>query len=177
MNALIDFIPIILFFIAYKFANVFVATAVTMASSALLLLWARIKKHPISNSQWLTFAMITGLGCATLWFQDDQYIKWKPTAVYWLLAVACLFTQVFSQKVLVQRLMGQHLVLPHLIWKKLNMTWVGFFGFMGALNVYVFSHYDTNVWVNFKLFGALGLTFVFILGQAVWLNKYQVRDQ
>jgi intracellular septation protein len=176
MNALIDFIPVLLFFIAYKLTNVFVATAVTMASSALLLLWAWLKKHPISNNQWITFAMIILLGLATLWFHDDQYIKWKPTAVYWLLAMACLFTQVFSKKVLVQRLMGQHMTLPHAIWKKLNMSWVGFFGFMGALNVYVFSHYDTNAWVNFKLFGALGLTFVFIMAQAIWINKHQVRN-
>lgn len=158
-------------------ANVFVATAVTMTASTLLLLWARLKKHPISNNQWITFAMIMGLGFATLWFQDEQYIKWKPTAVYWLLAIACLFTQLFSKKVLVQHLMGQHLNLPPSVWKRLNLTWVGFFGCMGALNIYVFSNYDTNAWVNFKLFGAMGLTFAFILGQAVWLNKYQVRNQ
>ena len=176
MQFFIDFLPIILFFIAYKFFNLFIATYVAIAAAILHIVYMRLKGKKIEFMQWATLATICVLGGATLFFQNELFIKWKPTAVYWLLSLGFLTSQFVGQKPLARRMMERSLTLADSQWKKLNLSWVLFFTIMGGLNIFVLTYYDTNTWVNFKLFGTLGLTLVFILGQAFILSK-QVPNQ
>jgi len=114
------------------------------------------------------------LGGATLWLQNPDFIKWKPTAVNWLFAIAFIGAQVFTDKSLLERMMAEHIQLPSPIWFKLNIAWILFFIGSGLANLYVAFNFDEATWVNFKLFGLLGLTLVFIIGQSVYLSKHAI---
>ena len=118
--------------------------------------------------------MILVLGGLTLIFHNPWFIKWKPTVIYWLSAIIILFTASFNSKSLIQKLMENNIQLPAKIWKRLNYSWVIFFILMGSLNIYIAYHFDTNTWVNFKLFGGSGCLIIFILIQAFFLTRYQM---
>ena len=120
----------------------------------------------------ISFLSILILGGATLLLKDDIFIKWKPTAVYWFLATALLFSQIFSKKPLMQHLAESTIQMPDKIWRQINLSWCIFFAAMGIANLYVVYNFDTNVWVNFKLFGTLGLTIVFITCQSIYMAKH-----
>ncbi len=169
---LLDFLPIALFFIAFKFFNLMIATQVAIVASLIQLIWLRISTGKIHRVNLISFLSILVLGGATLLLKDDIFIKWKPTAVYWLLSIALLFSQLFSQKPIVQRLGESSVQLPSKIWRQLNLTWFAFFCGMGFANLYVVYNFDTVVWVNFKLFGTLGLTIVFIFAQSIYMAKH-----
>jgi intracellular septation protein len=169
---LLDFLPIVLFFIAYKYSNLMIATQVAIGASLIQLIFLRVSTGKLQKVHLVSFLSILILGGATLLLKDDIFIKWKPTAVYWLLSVALLFTQIFSQKPLIQRLGENSVGLPDKIWRQLNLTWGAFFCAMGFANLYVVYNFDTAVWVNFKLFGTLGLTLVFIIGQSIYMAKH-----
>ena len=172
MKLFFDFLPIIIFFIAYYVFNIYVATASAIGASLLQVGYTLVRGKKPEMMHWLALVMIVVLGSATLLLKNEIFIKWKPTAVYWLLALVFLFSQFVSKKCLVQRMLEQGIQLPPSKWSKLNLSWVIFFTSMGFLNLYVVYHFDTNVWVNFKLFGSLILTFLFVLGQGVYLMKY-----
>jgi len=169
---LLDFLPIALFFISFKFFNLMIATQVAIVASLIQLIWLRISTGKIHRVNLISFLSILVLGGATLLLKDDIFIKWKPTAVYWLLSIALLFSQLFSQKPLVQSLGESSVQLPSKIWRQLNLTWFAFFCGMGFANLYVVYNFDTAVWVNFKLFGTLGLTIVFIFAQSIYMAKH-----
>jgi len=172
MKLLLDFLPIALFFAAYKFFNLMVATQVAIVASLLQLIYLRIRTGKIEKVHLVSFLSITLLGGATLLLKDDIFIKWKPTAVYWLLASALIFSQMFGKKPLMQRLGEGSVSLPDKIWRQLNLTWFGFFFVMGLANLYVVYNFDTSFWVNFKLFGTLGITVVFIVLQSIFMAKH-----
>jgi intracellular septation protein len=172
IKILLDFLPIALFFIAYKFFNLMVATQVAMVASLLQLIWLRVSTGKIHKVTLISFLSILVLGGATLLLKDDIFIKWKPTAVYWALSIAFLFSQLFSKKPIIQRFGEKSVHLPDRIWRQLNLTWCAFFSAMGFANLYVVYNFNTAVWVNFKLFGTLGLTIVFILAQSVYMAKH-----
>ena len=169
---LLDFLPIALFFITFKYSNLMVATQVAIAASLIQLIWLRFSTGKLQKVNLISFLSILILGGATLLLKDDIFIKWKPTAVYWLLSIALLFSQIFGRKPLIQRLGESSIELPTKIWRQLNLTWCYFFAAMGFANLYVVYNFDTDVWVNFKLFGTLGLTIVFIIGQSVYMAKH-----
>ena len=126
----------------------------------------------------ITLALFLVFGGATLFLKDPLFIKWKPTAINWLFGLAFLGSQFIGEKPLVQRMMGQAVKLSSaIIWRNLNLAWVGFFAVSGLLNIYVAFNYSEETWVNFKLFGLLGLTIVFIIAQAVYLSKYIVAEE
>ena len=172
MKLLFDFFPIILFFIAFNLFGIFVATAATMAASVAQISAFYIKNRRFEIVHLLTLAILLVLGGATLYLQNELFIKWKPTAVNWLLAVSFFFSQYIGEKPLIRRLMDNNVSLPDMIWKRLNMSWVSFFGLMGAVNIYVLYNFDTKTWVNFKLFGMLGLTLLFVVLQAMYLTRH-----
>ncbi|MGH8497798.1 MAG: septation protein A [Methylococcales bacterium] len=172
MKLLFDFFPILLFFFAYKFFGIFVATGVAIAATIgqVGLVWFRTRKTETMHL--VTLAMIVVFGGATLLFQDETFIKWKPTVINWIFGIAFLGSQFFTKKPIVERMMGSTLNLPSLIWRRLNLMWGLFFFLLGGANLFVIYRFDTNTWVNFKLFGMFGLMLLFILLQAFYLSRY-----
>ena len=172
MKFLFDIFPVVLFFIAYKLSDIFVATAVAIAATFVQIGWVWVRHRKVEPMLWVSLAIIAVFGGATLLLRDETFIKWKPTVLYWLFGLALLVADHGFNKNLIRAMMGSQIVLPERIWTRLNQSWVGFFVVMGLLNLYVAYNFATDTWVNFKLFGSTGLMLVFILGQAAFLSKY-----
>jgi intracellular septation protein len=172
---LFDFFPVILFFIAFKFADIFVATAVAIAANIAQIGWSLARRHKVGKMQWASLVIIVLFGGATLILRDETFIKWKPTVLYWLAGVLFLGALAFKTN-FVKAVMGEGVVLPEPVWTKLAVAWGVFFLFKGALNLWVAYNFPTDVWVNFKLFGGMGLMLAFVIAQAVWLAKY-IQDE
>jgi len=172
MKFLFDLFPVILFFIAYKMYDIYVATAVIIVASTLQIAYLYFKHKRVEKIHLITLALILVLGGLTLFLQDEEFIKWKPTIVNWGFALVFLGSHYIGEKPIIQRMMGQAMTLPAQIWLRLSWLWIAFFIFSGVLNLYVAYTYDTDTWVNFKLFGLMGITFVFILIQGVYISRY-----
>ena len=172
MKMLVDFFPIILFFTAYKFFGIYTATAVAMAASLLQVLYSWFWHHRVEAMQVITLVVIMLLGSVTLLLHNIMFIKWKPTVIYWIFALMFLLTQFIGNKTLLQRMLGTKITLPVTVWNRLNISWAVFFAAMGIANLYVVYNYSTNTWVNFKLFGTLGLTVLFVIIQSFYMAKY-----
>jgi len=172
MKFLIDFFPILLFFAAYQVWDIYVATVVAIGASALQVGWQRLRHGRVETMQWVTLGLLIFFGGLTLLLRDPVFIKWKPTVVNWLFAVAFLVTAFVGEKSLLQRMMGHAVTLPAVIWRRLNWAWVGFFVVLGALNLFVAYRFSEDTWVKFKLFGLLGLTLLFVFAQAPYLAKH-----
>lgn len=175
MKLLLDFFPIVLFFVAFKLWGIYVATGVAIAATVLQIAWLRWSTGKVEPMQWLSLGIIVLFGGATILSHDDTFIKWKPTVLYWMMGGALASGLLFFRKNLLKSVMGSQLELPEPAWRTMNWSWVGFFALMGVLNLWVAFHYDTNTWVNFKLFGGLGLMVLFVIGQALYLGRY-VKD-
>lgn len=172
MKLLYDFFPILLFFIAYKLYGIYAATVVAIVASFIQVGGYWLKHRRFENMHLVTLGLIVVLGGATLWLQDERFIKWKPTLVNWLFGLVFLGSQFIGKKPLVERMMRNAVQLPVEIWGRLNAIWVVFFILMGVANLYVVYNFDTDTWVNFKLFGMMGLTFTFVIGQAFYLARH-----
>jgi intracellular septation protein len=186
MKLFFDFLPIVLFFVAYKFgggiyhwdgqeydiAGIYVATAVMIVATLVQTGYSWIRHRKIEKSHLITLTLVVILGGATLWLQNPDFIKWKPTAVNWLFAAAFAGAYWFTNKSLLERLMAEHIQLPDPVWANLNMAWILFFIASGVANLYVAFNFSEEVWVNFKLFGLLGLTLLFVIGQSIYLAKH-----
>lgn len=172
MKMLFDFFPILLFFAAYKLKGIYVATAVAIVATLLQVgyLWWRHRR--VEPMHLVTLGMIVIFGGATLYLHDEQFIKWKPTVINWLFGVAFLASQFVGDKPFIQRMIAASIALPQPVWYRLNLGWALFFLVLGAINLFVVYNFDTDVWVNFKLFGMLGLTVAFALLQAVFLARH-----
>lgn len=172
MKLLIDFFPIILFFAAFKVWGIYAATAVAIVATIAQIAYLRVKNGKVEPMQWVSLVIIVLFGGATLVAQNEDFIKWKPTVLYWLMGGALLIGQLLFQKNLLKKIMGAQLQLPEAVWGRLNWAWAGFFAAMGVLNLYVAYGFDTDTWVNFKMFGGMGLMVVFVIGQAFYLSRY-----
>ena len=172
MKFLFDLFPIILFFVAYKMYDIYVATAVAIAAAFVQtgLFW--IKNRRFEKMHLITLGILIVFGGLTLALRDPVFIKWKPTVVNWLFAAVFLGARLFSKTSLIERMMGHAVSVPAQIWDRLNWAWVLFFVFIGIINLYVAFNYSEDTWVNFKLFGMMGLTLVFVFGQAFYLGRY-----
>ncbi len=175
MKFLFDFFPLILFFVAFKFQGIFVATAVAIAATVVQVGYVLARGRKVSGMQWATLVIIGVFGGATLLLHDETFIKWKPTVLYWLAGVAFLGALAFGKN-LVKSVMGSELVLPEPIWTKLCIAWGVFFLFKGTLNLWVAYEFSTDTWATFKVFGGMGLMLVFVLAQALWISKYLPDD-
>jgi len=172
MKLLFDLFPVILFFITYKLVDIYAATAAAIMATFLQVGWSWFRHRKVDNLLWVSLALIVTFGGATLFLQDEAFIKWKPTVLYWLFACVLLISQVFYKKNLIQSMLSAQLKLPEVIWTRLNRNWMVFFAAMGAINLYVAFSYSTEFWVNFKLFGFTGLMLVFVILQGLFLAKY-----
>lgn len=172
MKLLFDLFPIILFFVAYKLVDIYAATAVAIAASFAQIGWLKLRAKPIEPMQWTGLAIIAVFGGLTLLWHDETFIKWKPTVLYWLMGGTLLVGQLVFRKNFIQSLMGKQIELPAPVWRQLNWAWTTFFAAMGLLNLWVAYRFDTDTWVNFKLFGGLGLMFAFVIAQALFLSRH-----
>ncbi len=201
MKLLFDFLPVILFFGAFKYAEshkewaadhatdwlgfmvsggvvgpdeapVLLATVVVIAATAAQIAWLLARRQKIDTMLWVSLGLVTVLGGATIWFHSETFIKWKPSVLYWVMAASLWISQTLFRKNLLQALMGHQVDLPAAIWQRLNFGWVAFFAFMGLLNIYVAYSFSTSTWVNFKLFGSIGLMIVFMVAQGIYLSRH-----
>ncbi len=177
MKLLLDFFPIILFFVAFKLAGIYTATAVAIVATVAQIAWLRWRTGRIEPMQWLSLGVIVLFGGATLVAHNETFIKWKPTVLYWLMGATLLVGLLGFGKNFLKTLMGAQMALPDAAWRALNHTWVAFFTFMGALNLWVAYRFDTETWVSFKLFGGIGLMVVFVLAQALYLARFMPKDE
>ena len=201
MKILFDFLPILLFFGTFKFAErdaqaaadfasrhfgflveggvvgpnegpVLLATLVVIVATLAQIGWLVARGRKVDLMLWVSLALVVVLGGATVWFHNETFIKWKPSLLYWAMGLAFWISQAVFRKNLLRTLMGEQLVLPATVWQRLNFAWIAFFGLMGLLNLYVAYSFSTAAWVNFKLFGGLGLMLLFTLAQGLYLSRY-----
>lgn len=176
MKILFDLFPVILFFIVFKVAGVFAATAAAIAATFVQVAWVKYHHGKVDTMLWVSLGIITVFGGATLLLHDETFIKWKPTILYWFFTVTLMFSALVLKKNLMRALLHEKMTLPDFVWHHLNLAWSGFFALLGILNLYVAFNFSTDAWVNFKLFGATGIMLVFILAQAAILAKYVEED-
>jgi intracellular septation protein len=172
MKQLFEFFPILLFFIAFKLYDIYVATAVVIVATILQVGYSWFRYRKVETMQWITLALILVMGGATILLHDEQFIKWKLSIIEWLFGLAFLGSQFIGKKPFVERMMSKTLTLPDFVWRRLNLMWGCFFISVGFINVYVMYHYTTDQWVTFKTFGVPGLMVVFIVLQMAFLYKY-----
>lgn len=188
MKLFFDFLPIVLFFLAYKFGGgdysfngqtyhvegIYAATAVMIIATLVQVSYTWLRHRTVERAHVITLALVVLLGGLTLWLQNPDFIKWKPTAVNWLFALVFVGAYLFTDKSLLERMMGDHIQLPGKVWSRLNVAWILFFLASGVANLYVAFNFDEATWVNFKLFGMLGLTIVFVIAQSIYLARHAV---
>ncbi|HEX9674200.1 MAG TPA: septation protein A [Burkholderiales bacterium] len=172
MKFLFDIFPVVLFFIAFKVFDIYVATAVAIAATFLQIGWTWVRHRKVDNLLWVSFAVIVVFGGATLLLQDETFIKWKPTVLYWLFAAVLAVAELAFRKNLIRAMMEAQVTLPDAVWGKLLASWIAFFALMGVLNLAVAYNFSTDAWVNFKLFGGIGLMLAFIVLQALMLSRH-----
>lgn len=171
---LFDLFPVILFFVAYKVADIYVATAVVIAATFAQIAYMWIKHRKVEKMLWVSLGLVVVFGGATLLLHDENFIKLKLTIFYWVFAAVLLGASIFMGKNLIRSLLTSQgkLEMPERVWRLLNHLWIGFFTAMGGLNLFIAQNYSTDVWVNFKLFGSLGLMLVFLIAQGFIIAKY-----
>jgi intracellular septation protein len=172
MKFLFDLLPVILFFAAFKLYDIWIATGVAIGATVLQVAWLLARRKKVDTMLWVSLAIVVIAGGATLFLGDERFIKWKPTLLYGCMALALLFTQHVLGKNPMKALMGGQISMPDEAWLKLTWSWAVFFVFMAALNLVVAFNFPTDTWVNFKLFGGMGLLIAFAVAQSFWLAKY-----
>lgn len=179
MKLFFDFFPILFFFIFYKIFDIYYATVFAMVAAVSQVIFYRFKMKRYDIMHFAGLLIIFILGGATLFFHNPWFIKWKPTVLYWIMSLIFLFSPWLTSKPLIQRMLEKNanIKLPEITWYYLNYVWTLFFMFMGGSNLYVAYFYSTDTWVNFKLFGGMGLTLLFILLQSIYLTKYIIVEQ
>lgn len=180
MKLVFDLFPLILFFIAYRAFDIFVATGVAMAAVVAQVAWLRIRARKIEVMHIVNLVVIMVFGGATIYTENEVFIRWKPTILYWCFSAILFVSQFVSSKPAIQRVMGSQMDLPAHAWKKMNLSFAVFTLVMGALNLYVAFFYGADLdpdvqrdrWVDFKVFGTMILTFLFVIGLMLSLSKY-----
>lgn len=175
MKQWLDFIPLFLFFAAFKSYDIFTATAVLITSSIVVYGGMWLKYKHLENGQKITLVATILFGSATLLLHDEAYLKWKAPIINWIFAAAFLGSLYIGKEPLVQKMLGAAFEMPAAVWRKLNWAWIGFFIFAGASNAYV-AFYFEKYWVDFKVFGSLGMTIIFMIAQFALLSRYLKQD-
>jgi len=176
MKLLIDFFPILLFFGAYKFYDIYVATGVLMVGTLLQtgLMYAIDRK--VTTMQKITLGMILAFGALTLYLQDERFIKWKPTVLYLAIALALTITVWIYKKSFLKLMLSTQLELPDQVWMRLNIAWIVYCVLMAAVNGYVAAYFSTEAWVDFKLWGYV-FPLAFIVGQGFYISPHIKGDE
>jgi intracellular septation protein len=201
MKFLFDLFPVILFFAMFKWgeghsaeaqsivsqylsgaasggvvsatqAPILLATAVAIIATIGQIAYLLARGKKVDPMLWVSLLIIGFFGGATIYFHNETFIKWKPTVLYWCFGSALFISQAFLKKNLIRKMMEQQVKLPDMVWHRLSLAWSAFFFVMGCINLYVAFNFPTATWVNFKLFGGLGLMFAFVIAQSMFLSKY-----
>jgi len=197
MKLLFDLFPVILFFVSFKYseknpelaaswvatilgsvpvdikqAPILLATVVVIAATVAQIAWVHFRHGKVDKMLWISLGLVVVFGGLTLAFQNEAFIKWKPTILYWVFAGSMAFSALVLKKNPIKAMLGEQMTLPEPVWGKVNLSWIGFFLVMGALNLIIAFNFPTDTWVNFKLFGGMGLMLLFVLGQGMLLSKY-----
>ncbi|MCX7161904.1 MAG: septation protein A [Betaproteobacteria bacterium] len=172
MKFLFDLFPVILFFAAFKAFDIYIATGVVIAATVAQIGWVWHRHGKVDTMLWVSLALVVVFGGATLILHDASFIQWKPTVLYWLFAATLFCSNQFFGKNLIRAMLSKQVELPESLWNRLNYAWIGFFTVMGLVNRIVALNFSMDAWVNFKLFGFMGLMIVFIVLQGVVLAKY-----
>ena len=201
MKLLLDFLPILLFFGAFKYAEghkdwaaafatehlgfmvaggqvgpaeapVLLATVVVVLATLAQVVWLKARGKKVDLMLWISLALVTVLGGLTVWLHSETFIKWKPTGLYWAMGLSFLISQYVLGRNLLKLMLGEQLQLPEAVWARLSLAWVVFFAAMGLLNLWVAFNFSTDAWVNFKLFGGIGLMLLFTVGQGLYIGKH-----
>ena len=201
MKILLDFLPIVLFFLTFnqaekrpdeaaalatdwfgfmvsggavgaKEAPVLLATVVVILATVLQVLYLKLRGQKVDTMLWVSLGLVTVMGGATIYFHSETFIKWKPSVLYWVMAAAFWLSPILSGRNLLKMMMGEQVELPGFVWRNLNLAWIGFFSLMGVLNLWIAYSYDTSTWVTFKSFGGMGLMLVFMVAQGVYLSRH-----
>ena len=172
MKFLFDLFPVLLFFAAFKAYDIYVATGVAIGATVLQVAWLKLRRRRVEPMLWASLAIIVVFGGATLALQDETFIKWKPTVLYWLFGAVLALSALVFRRNLIRAMLAEQVQLPEPVWARLNLSWIGFFVVMGALNLWVAYTFSTDWWVNFKLFGGMGLMLLFVVAQALFLARY-----
>jgi intracellular septation protein len=201
MKLLLDFLPLVFFFLTYKVAGsdadaaaafatrwmghwvqggvvgakeapVLLATLVVIAATLLQVLWMKLNRRKIDLMLWISLAMIVVLGGLTVWYHNETFIKWKPSVAFWLMGSMFWGSQTFLHKNLLRQTLGAEIELSDRVWRRLNVAWVAYFGLMGFVNLWVVYSFSTDAWAKFHTFGTTGLSFAFIIGQGVYLSRH-----
>jgi intracellular septation protein len=177
MKSLVELLPVLLFFVSFKFYDIYTATLVAIVAAIAMTTLIWLKYRRIDMKTLVPLSVLVFFGGATLLLKDPIFIKWKPTVVTWLTGLVFLGSHFIGKKPLVQRIFGKNLELSESLANKLNIVWVCYFFMIGGLNLFVLYNFDTNTWVNFKLFGVAGMTFVFAIIQSIFIVKKQHQVQ
>lgn len=169
MQLLIDYVPIVIFFVAYLYKDIYFATGILMAVMPLVLLLQWVTTRKLNKIYLASTALVLVLGSATLFYRNPTFVYWKPTVLNWAIAAVFLASQWIGEKPIVQRMLGTAAELSARQWVRLNQIWVAFFLLVGGINLYVAYTFSEDFWVKFKLFGMLGLTLLFVIVQSAWL--------
>ncbi len=205
MKFLLDFLPLLLFFGTFKFADankewaaafasnhlgflvsggvvgveeapVLLATLIVIAATLVQVITLKLMRRKIDLMLWITLTLVVVLGGATVWFHNAKFIMWKPSIAFWAMGIALWVSQAVFKKNLLQSMIGGEMQLPPLVWHRLNFAWIAFFGLMGLINLYVAYSYSQSTWATFKVFGVYGLMIVFTVAQVLYLSRY-VQDE
>ena len=175
MKQLLDFLPIVLFFAAYKLYGIYTATAVLMAATTAQMAILYFIDRKLGTMHKVTLALILVVGTLTLVLQDERFIKWKPTVLYGAMALALAVALWGMRKNVLQLMLGTQLNLPQPVWHRLTVAWIGYCLFMAAINAYVAVYFSTEQWVNFKLWGYV-FPLIFLVGQGVYISRHWQGD-
>jgi intracellular septation protein len=167
MKFLIDFFPVVLFFLAFKAKGIFVATMVAIVASFVQIGYMLATKKKVEPMMWLSLGIIAVFGGLTILLHNETFIKWKPSILYWTMGLAMLAGQVFFRKIAVEALLGKQMTLPQKTWNAINLSWSLFFLVLGCVNLAVAYSFSTETWVNFKLFGIMGCILAFAVVQSI----------
>lgn len=177
MKQFLDFLPLIVFFAFYKMYDIYAASGALIVATALALVYSWYKYRKLEKMTLITFVMVAVFGGLTLFFHNDEFIKWKVTVIYTLFAIALLVSQLIMKKPLIQRMLGKEITLPEHVWAKLNLAWALFFIICGVANIYIAFWLPQNVWVNFKVFGLTAATLVFTLLSGVYIYRHMPQEE
>jgi len=201
MKLLLDFLPLLLFFVTFKYADgqpdwaaafatehlgflvsggkvgpteapVLLATIVVMLATIAQVLYLKLRRRKVDLMLWISLGLVVTLGAATVYFHNETFIKWKPTMLYWAFSAAFLISHAVMGRNLLRKMLGAELPLPDPVWTRLNWAWVAFFAAMGFANLYVAYSFSTEAWANFKAFGSTGLILLFTLGQGLYMSRH-----
>jgi len=200
VKLLFDLFPVAAFFIAYRIGKgfpeqsaalmagligpvaatatfpdlvaVIVATVVAIVATLIQVGWLLARGQHVKPMLWLSAILIVAFGGMTIWLQNEVFIKWKPSLLYWSFALILVGGQLFFRRNLLASLLGSELKLTQPVWDRLLWLWAAFFAFLGAANLFVAYRFTTEQWVDFKTFGLIGITFAFVIGLGIYLNRH-----